>query len=274
MELVKEQSKADESNITITYTNTADGQSTNVQPITGTYDVVVEIAGTTNYKTARIAKQITFEKAGANEIVFTMTSGWTYDGQARYPTVKSVKYGDEKAVKFEYRAEGDDKYTSESPKDAGIYYVRAVTEETDYYGAGVTEDRKFVITKAANTITITIKDNQVVVTTTNGTPKVEYKRDGTDDSNYQPNAPTTAGKYVVHAYCNESQNYEYGEATLSFEISDDGDVDETKPGSSDSSGDSSGSSDNSSDNSGSSDNSSDNSGSSDNSSDNSGSSDK
>ena len=51
-----------------------------------------------------------------------------------------------------------------------------------------------------------------------GTPALEYKVKGADDSTYSDNVPTSAGEYTVRATLDESEDYALAEGTADFEV--------------------------------------------------------
>lgn len=51
-----------------------------------------------------------------------------------------------------------------------------------------------------------------------GTPALEYKVKGADDSTYSDNVPTSAGEYTVRATLEESEDYALAEGTADFEV--------------------------------------------------------
>lgn len=88
-------------------------------------------------------------------------SDWTFDGEASVPHV-SVVSGTENIV-FEYASSENGAYTTEVPKDAGEYWVRATVAASDNYNAFVSRPTKFVIAKQVVQLPVVtnLSDNSV-----------------------------------------------------------------------------------------------------------------
>ena len=104
----------------------------------GNYDVVLTLKDTVNYKwidDEEAEKTLIFKivPEGTN-IVTVNLEGWTYGETANKPT-STATFGNDTAV-YSYSSSLNGEYTSEMPKDAGVYYIKANIEATENYGAG------------------------------------------------------------------------------------------------------------------------------------------
>ena len=112
----------------------------------GTYQVVVELAGNDNYKSASAVLGFVISKAQNTWTENLSITGWTYDAKANNPTAKA-QFGD---VTFSYSNEENGTYTSEVPKNAGTWYVKASVAGTENY-TGLEAVASFEIAKAIPT---------------------------------------------------------------------------------------------------------------------------
>ena len=110
----------------------------------GTYRVVIELAGNDNYKPASATLDFTISKADNAWAKELSIKGWKYNETANVPTAKA-QFGD---VKFTYSSEENGTYTSEVPKNAGIYYVKASVAGTENYTGLESAPVAFEIAKA------------------------------------------------------------------------------------------------------------------------------
>ena len=110
----------------------------------GTYRVVIELAGNDNYKPASATLDFTISKADNAWAKEFSIKGWKYNETANVPTAKA-QFGD---VKFTYSSEENGTYTSEVPKNAGIYYVKASVAGTENYTGLESAPVAFEIAKA------------------------------------------------------------------------------------------------------------------------------
>lgn len=104
----------------------------------GNYDVVLTLKDTVNYKwidNEETEKTLIFKivPEGTN-IVTVNLEGWTYGETANKPT-STATFGNDTVV-YSYSSSLNGEYTSEMPKDAGVYYIKANIEATENYGAG------------------------------------------------------------------------------------------------------------------------------------------
>ena len=113
----------------------------------GTYRVVVELAGTANYKPTSATLNFVISQttnAWTEELSIT---GWTYNEKANVPTAKA-QFGD---VVFSYSSEENGTYTNEAPKNAGTWYVKATVAGTENYTGLESVPVAFEIAKAIPT---------------------------------------------------------------------------------------------------------------------------
>ena len=110
----------------------------------GTYRVVIELAGNDNYKHASATLDFTISKADNAWAKELSIKGWKYNETANVPTAKA-QFGD---VKFTYSSEENGTYTSEVPKNAGTYYVKASVAGTENYTVLESAPVAFEIAKA------------------------------------------------------------------------------------------------------------------------------
>lgn len=110
----------------------------------GTYRVVIELAGNDNYKPASATLDFTISKADNAWAKELSIKGWKYNETANVPTAKA-QFGD---VKFTYSSEENGTYTSEVPKNAGTYYVKATVAGTENYTGLESAPVAFEIAKA------------------------------------------------------------------------------------------------------------------------------
>ena len=110
----------------------------------GTYRVVIELAGNDNYKPASATLDFTISKADNAWAEKLSITGWKYNETANVPTAKA-QFGD---VKFTYSSEKNGTYTSEVPKNAGTYYVKASVAGTENYTGLESAPVAFEIAKA------------------------------------------------------------------------------------------------------------------------------
>ena len=110
----------------------------------GTYRVVIELAGNDNYKPASATLDFTISKADNAWAKELSIKGWKYNETANVPS-STAKYGD---VVYTYSDSKDGTYTSEVPKNAGTYYVKASVAGTENYTVLESAPVAFEIAKA------------------------------------------------------------------------------------------------------------------------------
>ena len=113
----------------------------------GTYRVVVELAGNNNYNSAGATLDFVISKAQNTWTEELSITGWTYNEKVSSPTAKA-QFGD---VTFTYSSEENGTYTSEVPKNAGTYYVKATVAGTENYTGLESAPVAFEIAKAIPT---------------------------------------------------------------------------------------------------------------------------
>lgn len=117
---------------------------TSVPSKVGTYRVVVELAGNDNYNSASAALDFVISQATNAWVEEPSITGWTYNDKANAPTAKA-QFGD---ITFSYSSEENGTYTSEVPKNAGTYYVKATVAGTENYTSLESAPVGFEIAKA------------------------------------------------------------------------------------------------------------------------------
>lgn len=113
----------------------------------GTYRVVVELAGNDNYNPASATLNFVISQATNAWTEELSITGWTYNEKVSSPTAKA-QFGD---VTFTYSSEENGTYTSEVPKNAGTYYVKATVAGTENYTGLKSAPVAFEIAKAIPT---------------------------------------------------------------------------------------------------------------------------
>ena len=192
----------------------------------GTYRVVIELAGNDNYKPASATLDFTISKADNAWAKELSIKGWKYNETANVPTAKA-KYGD---VVYTYSDSKDGTYTSEVPKNAGTYYVKATVAGTENY-TGLESVVPFKIAKADTTLTFE-KDNIDKIYDKNviSEPKVNKTGSSNDitfawfvangnDWTLLDNAPSDVGAYKVVVSAKEDTNYNGASIEKEFSIS-------------------------------------------------------
>lgn len=104
----------------------------------GNYDVILTLKDTDNYKwidSDEADNTLVFKivPEGTN-IVTVNLEDWTYGETANKPT-STATFGNDTVV-FSYSSSLNGVYTSEMPKDAGVWYIKANIDATENYGAG------------------------------------------------------------------------------------------------------------------------------------------
>ena len=192
----------------------------------GTYRVVIELAGNDNYKHASATLDFTISKADNAWAKELSIKGWKYNETANVPTAKA-QFGD---VKFTYSSEENGTYTSEVPKNAGTYYVKATVAGTENY-TGLESVVPFKIAKADTTLAFE-KDNIDKIYDRNviSEPKVNKTGSSNDitfawfvangnDWTLLDNAPSDVGAYKVVVSAKEDTNYNGASIEKEFSIS-------------------------------------------------------
>ena len=192
----------------------------------GTYRVVIELAGNDNYKHASATLDFTISKADNAWAKELSIKGWKYNETANVPSA-TAKYGD---VVYTYSDSKDGTYTSEVPKNAGTYYVKATVAGTENY-TGLESVVPFKIAKADTTLAFE-KDNIDKIYDRNviSEPKVNKTGSSNDitfawfvangnDWTLLDNAPSDVGAYKVVVSAKEDTNYNGASIEKEFSIS-------------------------------------------------------
>ena len=192
----------------------------------GTYRVVIELAGNDNYKHASATLDFTISKADNAWAKELSIKGWKYNETANVPS-STAKYGD---VVYTYSDSKDGTYTSEVPKNAGTYYVKATVAGTENY-TGLESVVPFKIAKADTTLAFE-KDNIDKIYDRNviSEPKVNKTGSSNDitfawfvangnDWTLLDNAPSDVGAYKVVVSAKEDTNYNGASIEKEFSIS-------------------------------------------------------
>lgn len=191
----------------------------------GDYKVRVIIPEGVNYNKLTITRYFKITKPKGKASV--ELAGWTFGETKNEPSYYSETNGTE-GVKFLYRREGEGyMYSSNVPKNAGTYFVKAVFPENDEY-IETSAISKFTIAKAQGKGEVRLDD--WTYQTKAKTPKVSfstssdakinyfYKVKGADDNTYTKDVPQNAGEYTVKAEVGEAMNYLGFTTTADFTI--------------------------------------------------------
>ena len=192
----------------------------------GSYRVVVELAGNDNYNSANATLEFVISKADNAWTEELSITGWTYNDKANAPTAKA-QFGD---IIFTYSNKENGTYTSEVPKNAGTYYVKATVAGTENY-TGLESVVSFTIAKADTTLTFE-KDNIDKTYDKNAISEPKVTKNGSgndivfewyiaDENGWQKldNAPSDVGAYKVVASVTEDTNYNGASIEKEFSIS-------------------------------------------------------
>lgn len=118
----------------------------------------ITLEDTDNYQIIKIYVEIV---KASNEITDFIINGWQYGENPIQPSARS-KFGD---VYFKYSTSEGGTYNEEVPTDAGIYFVKAIVDETENYLAVESQPLQFEISKIPTILTITdnfTEDNPMV----------------------------------------------------------------------------------------------------------------
>lgn len=156
-----------------------------------------------------------------NEIkVFDFPDEWYFGEYKKIPN-GTAKFG---LVNFEYSVDGGESWTTEQPKSAGSYLIKAYVDGTENY-SDAEETKSFTIKQAVNEITEfweindwTYGDSVIIIGTNKakfGEPQLVFSADG---ENWTTEIPKNAGQYIAKAYVEEANDYSYAEKTQNFEV--------------------------------------------------------
>lgn len=193
---------------------------TDTQPTdAGYYTIKAYVEESDFYNYVEETKQFVIK--GKNEIeVFNFPDEW-YFGEAEKIPNGSAKFG---LVNFEYSIDGGESWTTEQPKSAGSYLIKAYVDGTENY-SDAEETKSFTIKQAVNEITEfweindwTYGEPAFIIDTNKakfGKPELVFSADG---ETWSSEVPTNAGKYIAKAYVDATNDYSYAEKTQNFEV--------------------------------------------------------
>ncbi len=193
---------------------------TDTQPTdAGYYTIKAYVEESDFYNYVEETKQFIIK--GKNEIeVFDFPNEW-YFGEAEKIPNGSAKFG---LVNFEYSIDGGESWTTEQPKSAGSYLIKAYVDGTENY-SNAEETKSFTIKQAVNEITEfweindwTYGEPAFIIDTNKakfGKPELVFSADG---ETWSSEVPTNAGKYIAKAYVDATNDYSYAEKTQNFEV--------------------------------------------------------
>jgi len=193
---------------------------TDTQPTdAGYYTIKAYVEESDFYNYVEETKQFIIK--GKNEIeVFDFPDEW-YFGEAEKIPNGSAKFG---LVNFEYSVDGGESWTTEQPKSAGSYLIKAYVDGSENY-SDAEETKSFTIKQAVNEITEfweindwTYGEPAFIIDTNKakfGKPELVFSADG---ETWSSEVPTNAGKYIAKAYVDATNDYSYAELTQNFEV--------------------------------------------------------
>ena len=183
----------------------------------GRYKVVAGVEEDSNHNGASIEKEFYIIKAANAWKEELSIAGWTYGENANEPSAEA-DFGD---VTFTYSSEENGTYTTEVPKNAGMWYVKASVSGTESYAGLESLPVSFVITKAESRVKFKddvsfdkIYDTNEVIVTENHIEKsgseaavgfIFEKQIGDEWKTVE--AAAEAGKYRVTAALAEDKNH-------------------------------------------------------------------
>lgn len=215
----------------------------------GEYTYTITYEGNANINDATYTGTFTVVQGQAVIDGTPTIDGWTYGGTANTPsgvtgvTVSGTAITPRPGYYAYYgETNGGVSYGSntepvkDEPTDAGTYYVVYVVEGTDDYIGATAMSEEFIISRASISPAVTIngqssdagwvydgEEKAAAVTGNLGKGSVTYTYAGRNHTTYGGSVqPTDAGEYTVTAAVAQTDNYEAGEATLDFTISQKG----------------------------------------------------
>ena len=209
-------------NGTVAYTYKTAGAeafTSDIPTAVGTHTIKATIAETANYNSGEATAEFTITAADMN-ITATGHSG-TYDGKAYGITVNApdgatVKYGTKKGT---YNLEASPTYS-----DAGTYKVHYQITMDNYNT--IADSAIVEITKADINPSVSLEgwtfgktENAPSVTGNSGNGTVAYTYKAAGAEAFTSEIPTSVGTHTIKATIAETANYNGGEATSSFTIS-------------------------------------------------------
>ncbi len=186
----------------------------------GNYKIKAYVDAANNYKGAEEIKDFTVEKGRNNITAIDFPNEW-YFGEAEKIPNGSAKFG---LVNFEYSIDGGESWTTEQPKSAGSYLIKAYVDGSENY-SDAEETKSFTIKQAVNEITEfweindwTYGEPAFIIDTNKakfGKPELVFSADG---ENWTTEIPKNAGQYIAKAYVDATNDYSYAEKTQNFEV--------------------------------------------------------
>jgi len=184
----------------------------------GETNITVSFSGNNNYNDTTVTYKLTVEAASMS-VTAEGFSG-VYDSEAHgititAPEVATIKYGTTEGT---YNLDASPEYT-----DAGNYTVYYQVTQENYQT--VTGSKTVIISKADINPTIalegwtygaTANTPEVNGNTGNGTETITYKAEGAEE--FSSEVPSEVGTYIVKVTIAETTNYNGGEATSTFTI--------------------------------------------------------
>ena len=206
----------------------------------GMYKVKVMVAETDMYQAGEATFDFEIKKAD-NTITLKDGAmlGKTFDGTAVEITKEQFNVMGTGEVTFMFQKDGEETWSAEAPMAAGMYKVKVMVAACMNYNAGEATFN-FEIKKADNAITLKedvtlgkVHDGNAVEITKEqfnilGTGEVTFMFQKDGEETWTAVAPSEVGKYKVKVMVAECMNYNAGEATFNFEITDAAEGGETK----------------------------------------------
>lgn len=193
---------------------------TDTQPTdAGYYTIKAYVEESDFYNYVEETKQFVIK--AKNEIeVFNFPDEWYFGEDEKIPN-GSAKFG---LVNFKYSIDGGESWTTEQPKSAGSYLIKAYVDGSDNY-SDAEATKSFTIKQAVNEITEfweindwTYGEPAFIIDTNKakfGKPELVFSADG---ETWSSEVPTNAGKYIAKAYVDATNDYSYAEKTQNFEV--------------------------------------------------------
>lgn len=193
---------------------------TDTQPTdAGYYTIKAYVEESDFYNYVEKTKQFVIKDKNKIE-VFDFPNEWYFGEDKKIPN-GSAKFG---LVNFEYSIDGGESWTTEQPKSAGSYLIKAYVDGSENY-SDAEETKSFTIKQAVNEITEfweindwTYGDSVIIIDTNKakfGEPQLVFSADG---ENWTTEIPKNAGQYIAKAYVEETNDYSYAEKTQNFEV--------------------------------------------------------
>ncbi|WP_253287612.1 stalk domain-containing protein [Anaerotignum sp. MSJ-24] len=193
---------------------------TDTQPTdAGYYTIKAYVEESDFYNYVEETKQFVIKDKNKIE-VFDFPDEWYFGEDKKIPN-GTAKFG---LVNFKYSIDGGESWTTEQPKSAGSYLIKAYVDGSDNY-SDAEETKNFTIKQAVNEITEfweindwTYGDSVIIIDTNKakfGKPQLVFSADG---ENWTTEIPKNAGQYIAKAYVEETNDYSYAEKTQNFEV--------------------------------------------------------